>query len=77
MSNDLRIIEALKEADIDYDKEGYNEVKSFKDNGIDSLDVMNLFLVIEEKYGVKFSEKEADSINTPIGISSALDEKIN
>jgi len=77
MSNDQRIIEALEEAEIDYDREGYNQEKSFKDNGIDSLDVMSLFLVIEERYGVKFSEKESDSINTPIGISLALDEKIN
>jgi acyl carrier protein len=77
MSNDQRIIDALREAGIDYDAEAYDQARSFRDNGIDSLDVMSLFLAIEEKYGVKFSEEEANAINSPMGISSALDLKIN
>lgn len=76
MSNDQRIIDALNEAGIDYEIGGYDASKSFRDNGIDSLDVMSLFLAIEEKYGVKFSEEEANSIKSPIGISVALDRKL-
>lgn len=76
MSTDQRIITALNEAGIDYDVEGYDQNKSFRDNAIDSLDAMSLFLAIEEKYEVKFSEEEANSIHTPVSLSSALDQKL-
>jgi acyl carrier protein len=77
MPNDLRITDALADAGIDYDIGGYDPQKSFRENGIDSLDVMSLFLAVEERYGVKFSEEEASAIKTPIGISAALDRKLN
>jgi len=76
MANDQRIIEALTEAGIDYDAEAYDPAKSFRDNGIDSLDVMGLFLAIQEKYGVKFAEAEVPNIKTPLDISAALDRKL-
>ena len=76
MSIDQRIIEALAEAGIDYDAKGYDPSKSFRDNGVDSLDVMSLFLALEERYGVKFSEDEANSIKTPAGLTAALDRKL-
>lgn len=76
MANDQRIIEALTEAGIDYDTEAYDPAKSFRDNGIDSLDVMGLFLTIQEKYGVKFSEAEVPNIKTPLDITIALDRML-
>ena len=39
MPNDEEIIAALDEAGIDYDSTDYDPEKSFRDNGIDSLDV--------------------------------------
>ena len=75
-SNDQRIIDALNEAGIDYEVKGFDPSKSFRDNGIDSLDVMSLFLAIEEKHGVKFSEEETSSIQSPLGITAALDRKL-
>ena len=77
MSIQQGIIDALEDAGIDYDVENYKPEKTFKDNGIDSLDVMSLFLVIEEKYAVKFSQKEVDSIFTPSDIAKILEEKIS
>lgn len=38
--------------------------KSFKDNGIDSLDVFTVFLAVEEQLGVKFSEEESTTITS-------------
>lgn len=75
-ANDQRIIDALKGAAIDYDVENFSPSGTFRDNGIDSLDVMGLFLAIEEKHGVKFSEAEADAIRTPAELSAALDRKL-
>lgn len=76
MSSDQRILGALSDADIDYDADHYDQTKSFKDNGIDSLDVMSLFLAIEEKYGVKFSEEESNGIKSPERLSASLDLKL-
>lgn len=75
-TNDQRIIEALRNADIDYDVENFSPNSSFKENGIDSLDVMSLFLAVEEKQGVKFSATEASMIKTPAELSLTLDRKL-
>ncbi|HTA64694.1 MAG TPA: acyl carrier protein [Xanthomonadaceae bacterium] len=74
--NEQRIIDALQGAGIDFDLENFAPSRSFRDNGIDSLDVMGLFLAIEEKHGVKFSEQEADAIKTPGELGLALDRKL-
>jgi|GEM_PF-2601699 len=75
--NDQRIIDALQGAAIDYDGEKFSPDLRFRDIGIDSLDVMSLFLAIEEKYGVKFAVTEADAIKTPAELSRALDRKLS
>lgn len=75
--SDQRIIEALNDANIDYDIENYSPNSSFKENGIDSLDVMGLFLAVEEKHGVKFSATEAAAIKTPAALSLKLDQKFS
>lgn len=74
-ATDARIFEALARAGIDYDAEHFSPNQSFRDNGIDSLDVMSLFLAIEETHGVKFSATEAEAIKTPAELSLALDRK--
>lgn len=74
MSVDQRIVAALEASGIDYDQAGYDPTKSFRDNGIDSLDVMSLLLAIEETFGIKFSEDEANSIRSPAEISALLDK---
>lgn len=76
-ANDQRIITALRDAGIDYDSENFSPSASFLDNGIDSLDVMSLFLALEEKYDIKFSTTEAEAVKSPAGLSSALDRKLN
>lgn len=73
--NDQRILDALQDAAIDCDINGFSPDRSFRDNGIDSLDIMSLLLAIEEKHGVKFSTAEAEAIKTPADLSAALDRK--
>jgi acyl carrier protein len=43
---------------------GIDPEKTFRENGIDSLDTMTLFLNIEEATGIKFSEEEVEGIKT-------------
>jgi len=76
-ATDPRIFDALAHAGINYDAENFSPNQSFRDNGIDSLDVMSLFLAIEETHGVKFSATEAETIKTPAELSLALDRKID
>ncbi|MGN6313443.1 MAG: acyl carrier protein [Rhodanobacteraceae bacterium] len=73
---DQRILDALNRAGIDHDAESFSPDRSFRDNGIDSLDVMGLFLALEETHGVKFSATEAEAINTPAELSLTLDRKL-
>lgn len=74
--NDNRIIGALKKAGIDFDENNFASGQPFRDSNIDSLDVMSLFLTLEEAYGIKFSPEEAGAIGTPDELSSALDRKL-
>ena len=76
MLNDEEIVEVLNSAGIDFDSTAYDPEKSFHDNSIDSLDVMSLFLAIEEKHGIKFSEAESNAIQSPRQLSTALAEKL-
>jgi acyl carrier protein len=76
MMQDEVIKQALDAAGIDYDTTGYDPAKTFRDNGIDSLDVMSLFLQIEEKYSVNFTEDDALAVKTPGDLLSAVAEKL-
>jgi|MTBAKMStandDraft_1061839.scaffolds.fasta_scaffold143618_2 acyl carrier protein len=37
---------------------------SLRDAGLDSLDIMNIFLNIEEKYGIKLSDDDINSMDS-------------
>lgn len=40
------------------------EAMPFKDIDIDSLEVANVFLMVEEKFGIKISDADAESLRT-------------
>lgn len=62
---------------IELDKPGAISTReSFQENGIDSLDVYTIFLSIEEKYQVKFSEEEVNKIKSIDEITSSLNKKM-
>ena len=75
-ATDPRIFDALAHAGINYDAENFSPNQSFRGNGIDSLDVMSLFLTLEEKFETKFSESEASAIRTPVDLTAALNKKL-
>lgn len=64
-------IEVIKEniKNIDTKEDLYSQ-------GIDSLDMMNVFLLIEEKYGIKIPDEDIAKLNTIEKITSYLNEKV-
>ena len=43
--------------------------------GLDSLDVANFFLALEEKYEIKFTDDELDALNTLSQISAFINKR--
>ena len=46
------------------DMSKFDSAKTFKENGIDSLDVFTIYLAVEEQLGVNFSEEESQRIKS-------------
>jgi acyl carrier protein len=64
MINIEKIIEIISSAGVVDDMSKFDPNKSFKENGIDSLDVFTVFLAVEEQLRVKFSEEDSTSIKS-------------
>lgn len=64
MTNLNKILAIVESLEVVADMTAFDPARSFKDNGIDSLDVMNLFLEIEETFDTKFTEEELLEIRT-------------
>jgi acyl carrier protein len=66
------VMEAIAESGVMEDMSKFDPDKTFKENGIDSLDAMSVFLAVEEKFGIKFSEEEVGQINTAAQMVDAI-----
>lgn len=64
MINVEKIVEIISSAGVVDDMSKFDPNKSFKENGIDSLDVFTVFLAVEEQLRVKFSEEDSTSIKS-------------
>lgn len=69
------LTEIITGLDLVSDMAAYDPEKTFRDNGIDSLDVMSVFLAVEEYFGIKFPEEEALQINTPTQLLNAINAR--
>lgn len=73
---DLReVVEIIAAIGVVEDMAGFDPEKSWKENGIDSLDVMTLFLAIEEKKKIKISEAEADRVASAVDLVSVINSR--
>lgn len=52
-----------------------DESKTLKDYGLDSLDMVELILELEDEYKIKFSDEEMTSIQTIGQLVSAIHKK--
>ncbi|AJD05316.1 acyl carrier protein [Campylobacter lari] len=64
------ILEILKEVGVLVDINTLEINKPLKDQGIDSLDMANLFLNLQEKYNIEISMEDTEKLQT-------IDELIN
>jgi acyl carrier protein len=54
----------------------FDPVATFQVNGIDSLDLMTVYLAIEEHFGVKLTDPELERIHSVADIVTALQRKL-
>ena len=48
---------------------------SFKENGIDSLDLMNILLAVEEKFELKFSDADLEEMKFARDVTAILERR--
>lgn len=52
------------------------ETQSLKDLGLDSLDVVEMCLDLEEKYGIQFTTEELTSFKTVGDLFASIEKKL-
>ena len=66
------ILQIIKEAVPESDLDGVEFDTSLTGAGLDSLDMANVLLGIQERYGVKFEDQEVDEFDSIDAIVSFL-----
>ena len=57
--------------------ETIDEAKSLKDFGLDSLDVVEMCLDLEDKYGIEFSPEELAEFKTVGDLLASIEQKLS
>tara|TARA_Y100001968_G_C18780598_1_gene446510 strand:+ start:217 stop:447 length:231 start_codon:yes stop_codon:yes gene_type:complete len=70
-----KLVELLDESGYEGDLEIDNN-KSFKDNGIDSLDVFSWLSTIESDVGISISDEDLPEIKTPNMLLDYINKKL-
>lgn len=71
------IIEIVGVSGVVEDMSKFDPEKSFKDNGVDSLDVFTVLLAIEERLEVKFTEEESANIKGVRDVLEILNKSVS
>jgi acyl carrier protein len=66
------ILSVIEKAGVSLDVAKVNGSTSLKEAGVDSLEMMNVLLGIEEKYGVHISDEDSNQMTTLDAIVSYL-----
>lgn len=68
------ILKILKEVGVLVDINTLEINKPLKDQGIDSLDMANLFLNLQEKYNIEISIEDVDNLNSIENITQYINK---
>jgi acyl carrier protein len=68
------LLKTFEDGGVIVDVKTFDPDKSFFDNGIDSLDVMSLFLAVEEAFSIKLDEEQVERIHTPRELLNAVNQ---
>jgi len=64
MVETAKVVEIVAASGLVPDMSKFDPNKTFRENEVDSLDVLSIFLAVEEQLGVKFTDEEASEINS-------------
>ena len=70
-----KLIKIMEGTGVVPDIKNYDCNKTFKENGVDSLDVMDILLAIEESLNIKFTEDEAEKIKSLVDVMTILQKR--
>ena len=70
------IKEIIVEADVLGDVEEMKSDVALSEQGIDSLDVVNVYLLIEEKFDVQIPDEDIDQVKTIDSIVEYVNKKL-
>lgn len=68
--------DAIRSLELRTDPERLADDPSLRDQGFDSLDVVNLFLFFEERHGIKVSDQEVDDHQSIAAILRLINSKL-
>jgi acyl carrier protein len=71
------ILALVGELQLPVDMSTLNAEASFKENGIDSLDLMTIFLAVEEKFQLKLSDAELEEIHSLADLAARINQKLS
>ena len=64
--------------EIEVDPGAIGENSSFKDDlGIDSLDFVDIVVIVEKKFGFKIKAEEMSGVTTLVGFYDYIEKKVN
>ncbi|EAK0848422.1 acyl carrier protein [Campylobacter lari] len=72
--NTQDILEILKDVGVLVDVNTLEFDKPLKDQGVDSLDMANLFLNLQEKYNIEISIEDVDNLNSIENITQYINK---
>ncbi|WP_144624046.1 acyl carrier protein [Campylobacter coli] len=76
MNKIQELLEIIKEVGVLTDVDALDYDKPLKDQKIDSLDMANIFLNIQEKYNIEISIEDADRLKSIYDIANFIDSKL-
>lgn len=69
-----QILDIIENAGVSADVAAMKSHQSFKDAGIDSLEMMNVFLAIEQTFDIKIEDEEIDALTSVDAVVSYLNQ---
>lgn len=69
------VTELIRTLGIDIDMSKFDPRKSFDENGIDSLDMMSIFLAVDEQLGVKLSDDDLAGVTSVVELVKVINTK--
>lgn len=68
-------LKELAKENLDLDVENLDFNSKIDDLGIDSIDLLDFIMTLEEKYNIEFSDEELDEISTLEDIINIIEKK--